>query len=194
MPEYKTIPETLYIGMAIPKTGFKKSSLLPEIKVRFNKSRYDLGKATDPKDVIDVLRKIVGRSVETQEFFIVLYFSRSMEVIGFNRHTVGIHHACIVDPKMIAATASKVLATSVIICHNHPSGNLKPSDADKDITAKIKKALDYLGIRLLDHIIITRDGFKSFADEKILGIGHYPGCRGLSGMNSNKDDFDNSIG
>jgi len=190
MAEYKTIPETVYIGMAIPKTGFKKNSLLPEIKIRFNKSRYELGKVKGSKDVIDVLRKIVGRSIETQEFFIVLYFNRSMDVIGFNRHTIGIQHSVLVDPKMIAATASKVLATSVIVCHNHPSGNLEPSEADKLLTSKIKKALDYLGIQLLDHIIITRNGFKSFADENIPGIGHYPGCRLLFGS----IDFDNCIG
>jgi len=194
MAEYKTIPETVYIGMAIPKTGFKKSSLLPEIKIRFNKSRYNLGKVTGSKDVVDVLRKIVGRRIETQEFFIVLYLSRSMEVIGFNRHTIGTQHATIVDIKMIAAGGIKILANAVIICHNHPSGNLTPSEADKKLTEDIKKELNYSGIRLLDHIIITRDGFFSFADEKIPEIGHYPGCRGLSGMSTNKDDFDNCIG
>jgi len=194
MAEYKTIPEIHYIGMAIPKTGFKKSSLLPEIKIRFNKSRYELGKVTGSKDVIDVLRKIVGRSIETQEFFIVLYFSQSMEVIGFMRHTIGTQHSTIVDIKMIAAAGIKILAKSVIICHNHPSGGLEPSDADRKLTGDIKKELNYSGIQLLDHIIITRDGFTSLADENILGIGHYPGCRRVSGVITNKDDFDNCIG
>jgi DNA repair protein RadC len=69
------------------------------------------------------------------------------------------------DPRVVFTIALKSLATSIIVAHNHPSGNLKPSDSDRDITKKLKSAGSLLDIQLLDHLIITKDGYTSFADE-----------------------------
>ena len=74
----------------------------------------------------------------------------------------------VVDAKVIFKKALEVLASSMILCHNHPSGNLKPSQADLDITRKLKKAGENLEISVLDHLIISERGFYSFADEGIL--------------------------
>lgn len=74
----------------------------------------------------------------------------------------------VVDAKLIFKKALDVLACSIIFCHNHPSGNLKPSQADIDITRKLKKAGESLEIAVLDHLIISEMGFYSFADEGIL--------------------------
>ncbi|MEN8249870.1 MAG: JAB domain-containing protein [Bacteroidota bacterium] len=75
----------------------------------------------------------------------------------------------IADPKIIFQTALKASAASVILCHNHPSGNTKPSESDIRLTQKIKKAGSFLDLPALDHIIITEDsGYFSFADEGLL--------------------------
>ncbi len=66
------------------------------------------------------------------------------------------------------AAAIKVAAVSIILCHNHPSGNLKPSRADEELTMKIKEAAKYFDIKVLDHIILTSEGYFSFADEGLL--------------------------
>ena len=183
---YRTRPEKIYVGSAatIPKSGFRKD-LLPEIKLRFNKSRFDLGQITKSDDAVDVLKRILGRQIETQEFMIVLFLDRAMNVVGFYRHTVGSTNACLLDIKMIAGLATKLLADSVILSHNHPSGNLTPSEGDKKVSGKLRDALKFFDIKLLDHIIVTKDGYYSFADSGILGIGSLRRIR---------TDFDNSIG
>ena len=72
------------------------------------------------------------------------------------------------DPRVILKKALEQDATAIVLCHNHPSGNLKPSQADEDLTLKIKEAAKYFDIRVMDHIIVSEDGYYSFADEGIL--------------------------
>ena len=74
----------------------------------------------------------------------------------------------IIDPKLIFSAALKATASSVIICHNHPSGNLKPSQADIRLTQKLVKAGEILELSVLDHLIITKEGYYSLADEGLL--------------------------
>jgi DNA repair protein RadC len=69
---------------------------------------------------------------------------------------------------MVFMAALKANACGLIICHNHPSGNLNPSRADEEITRKIKNAGDFLDLHLLDHIILSSEGFYSFADEGLI--------------------------
>ena len=74
----------------------------------------------------------------------------------------------VADPRLILAAALKVGAVSVILCHNHPSGNLKASRADEELTQKIKCAAAYHDIKVLDHLIISNEGYYSFTDEGLL--------------------------
>ncbi len=74
----------------------------------------------------------------------------------------------IADVRLILSVALKSLATGLILAHNHPSGNLKPSEADKQITSKIRQAAKLLDIELMDHIIISNEGYYSFMDEGVL--------------------------
>lgn len=74
----------------------------------------------------------------------------------------------VADPKLIFVAALKASACGIIISHNHPSGNLKPSRPDEDLTAKIKQAGKFLDIQVLDHVIVTSEGYYSFADEGVL--------------------------
>ena len=74
----------------------------------------------------------------------------------------------VADPRIILKKALEQNAVSIILCHNHPSGNLRPSRADEELTVKIKGAAHFLDIRVLDHIIVSDDGYYSFADEGLL--------------------------
>lgn len=103
-----------------------------------------------------------------QEVFSVLYTSRNLELIAEEALFIGGISAAIVDPRVIFKKAIKYLSSSIFLVHNHPSGNLHPSQADIAITQKIKEGARILDISLLDHIIVSSRGYYSFADEGIL--------------------------
>jgi DNA repair protein RadC len=102
-----------------------------------------------------------------EEFWVVL-LNRANVVMKKVQISVGGVAGTVADPKLIFKTALENLASSMILVHNHPSGNLKPSQADKDLTHKLKEAGRYLEISILDHLIITETSYFSFADEGIL--------------------------
>lgn len=102
------------------------------------------------------------------EVFAVLFLNRANKVNHFEVISIGGITGTIADPRVILKKAVEEDATSLILCHNHPSGNLKPSMADKEITFKIKQAASYLDIQVADHIIVSETGFFSFADDGLL--------------------------
>ncbi len=97
-----------------------------------------------------------------------MLLNKANKVLGTCTITSGTVSGTIADPKLVFATALKANASGIIIAHNHPSGNLKPSKADELITAKIKSGSQYLDINVMDHLIITKEGYYSFADEGLL--------------------------
>lgn len=99
------------------------------------------------------------------EEFWVLYLSRSNEVIKRSKISQGVVAGTVVDTKLIAKEAVSSLASSVILAHNHPSGNTQASHQDKIITQKLKEGLAILDVQVLDHIIVARNEYTSFADE-----------------------------
>jgi len=106
--------------------------------------------------------------IELVEQFKVMLLNRCNRVLGICTLTSGNVTGTIADPKQIFSVALKANATSVIIGHNHPSGSLIPSAHDYDITRKIKAAGDLLDLKVTDHLIITLEGFYSFASEGVL--------------------------
>lgn len=123
----------------------------------------------DSKDTCHVLRQIWDENkIEMQEEFKVLFLNRSNKVIGVFDASAGGITGTVADPRLILAAAIKSLSVSLILSHNHPSGNLKPSRADEELTMKIKEAAKYHDIQVLDHIIITAEEYYSFADEGLL--------------------------
>ena len=107
-------------------------------------------------------------TIELQEEFKVLLLNRANEVLGIYPLSKGGITGTIVDSRLIFAVVLKCNATAIIVAHNHPSGNLKPSNNDITITNSIKKCADFLDITLIDHLIITKNGFFSFSNEKLL--------------------------
>ncbi|MCS3869733.1 DNA repair protein RadC [Chryseobacterium ginsenosidimutans] len=105
--------------------------------------------------------------LRTEEFW-ALFLNQSNKVIHIAQLTQGGINQSIVDVRVLFKTALDHFSTGVIIAHNHPSGNLKPSREDIDITQKIKEAGNTLSIQLLDHLIITQNSYFSFSDEGLL--------------------------
>ncbi|MDF2550821.1 MAG: hypothetical protein K0R77_96 [Chryseobacterium sp.] len=105
--------------------------------------------------------------LRTEEFW-AIFLNQSNKVIHISRLTQGGINQSIVDIRIVFKTALDHFATGIIISHNHPSGNLKPSDEDIQITKKIKEAGNLMNVQLLDHLIITQKSYLSFADEGLL--------------------------
>jgi len=102
------------------------------------------------------------------EVFAVIFMNRANKINHFQIISEGGITGTVADPRMILRTALEQHAVNIILCHNHPSGSLKPSRADEQLTFKIKQAALLLDITVLDHIIVSDDGYYSFADEGIL--------------------------
>ena len=125
----------------------------------------ELHKITSSKAVFEIMQPIIGE-LPHEEFW-VLYLNNSNKVIHKSQLSKGGITGTVVDVRLIFKTALEQNAISVILTHNHPSGKLQASDADKDITKKLKVAGEQLDIKVLDHIIITETGYFSFQDEGI---------------------------
>jgi DNA repair protein RadC len=102
------------------------------------------------------------------EVFAVLFLNRANKINHFEIVSEGGITGTVADPRIILKKALEEDAVSIILCHNHPSGSLKPSRADEELTSKIKEAARFLDIRVLDHIIVSDEGYYSFADEGLL--------------------------
>jgi DNA repair protein RadC len=106
-----------------------------------------------------------SKNILCQEEFKILLLNRANEVLGIYPLSKGGITGTVVDQRLIFAVALKCNATGIILCHNHPSGKLLPSEADITLTKSICKCADLLEINLLDHLIITKNGFYSFSNE-----------------------------
>ena len=102
------------------------------------------------------------------EVFAVIFLNRANKINDFKIISEGGITGTVADPRIILKRALEEDAVSIILCHNHPSGSLKPSKADEELTHKIKEAAKYFDIKVLDHLIVSDDGYFSFADEGIL--------------------------
>lgn len=102
------------------------------------------------------------------EVFAVIFLNHANKINHFEIISKGGITGTVADPRVILKKALEKEATSIVLSHNHPSGNLKPSRADEELTLKIKEAAKYFDIKIMDHIIVSEDGYYSFADEGIL--------------------------
>ena len=121
---------------------------------------------TGSRVAYEMLAPLVGK-LEHEEFWILI-LNRANKVIKSEKISQGGLTGTVIDTRIILKHAIEKRATSLIICHNHPSGNRKPSEADISITRKIKEAAKIMDIKLIDHIIVTENSYFSFADEGYL--------------------------
>lgn len=145
---------------------------IPEISITYKQGipLYDEFKITSSMSAADLIRITWDNSlIEIQEEFKVLFLNNRNIVKGIFTLSRGGLTGTVVDIRLLFATALKCLSTSIILAHSHPSSGLVPSEADKEITKKIKTAGELLDIKVLDHIIVTPHGRHfSFMDEGIL--------------------------
>jgi DNA repair protein RadC len=109
-------------------------------------------------------------TIELCEEFIVIYMNRANKVLGVYKAGVGGVTGVVADPRLVIAVALKIAAVSFIACHNHPSGSLRPSRQDQELTNKLKEGAKFMDLKLLDHLIIAPDltSYLSMADEGLL--------------------------
>jgi DNA repair protein RadC len=132
-----------------------------------------LYKQKDEKDIFinspeDVVKQVENIRENKKENFITLYLDARNRLIHKETISIGILNASLVHPREVFEPATKYLAAQVVIAHNHPSGDSKPSEEDLDITEKLVKAGEILGIEVADHIIVTKTGFTSLKETKLI--------------------------
>ena len=148
------------------KTEIKVAEI--SVSYRPSKAHKPIIKSSD--DVYFHLLKFFPEdTIALYESFVVGYLNRANRLIGVYELSRGGITGTVADPRLILSVALKTAATAIVLAHNHPSGNLQASKADEEITHKIKKACEYLDIKVLDHLILVPEGkYLSFTEEGLL--------------------------
>ncbi|MBL4703204.1 MAG: JAB domain-containing protein [Flavobacteriales bacterium] len=120
------------------------------------------------KDSAKYLKTVFPVQLDHKEAFVSLYLNRANKVIGYSVISIGGISGTVVDLKLLFQSALICNASAIIMCHNHPSGNLNPSNADINLTNKAVKGGQFLDLPVLDHIILTTNSYYSFADDGLI--------------------------
>ena len=140
-----------------------------EIKVSYSNTNPDRVQVTNSQNIFEVIMKHWDLDIlEYQEQIKVILLNRANIVLGIYEMSKGGISGTVVDIRIILGVALKCNASAIILVHNHPSGKLVPSEHDKAITKRLKEACNLLEVYLLDHLIISKFGYYSFADEGTL--------------------------
>lgn len=142
--------------------------IINEVSISYDKNF--LCKISGILDAVDYCKSIpeFETRMEYQEVFAAVYLDTANNILCHQIISMGGINATVVDLRMIMATALKTLSTSIILCHNHPSGTLSPSAADVKLTNRIKQASQLFDIQVVDHIILTKNSFFSFSNDGML--------------------------
>ena len=143
--------------------------LLPEITLKYKLGTIKKFQVSSPEDSARFFRSVFDEdTLEIQEAFFCLYLNNNGVTIGWIKLSQGGINYSIVDVRLVLATALKCAATSIILAHNHPSGVRTPSAEDIEITKQIKSGGELLNIKMLEHVILTTDGWVSFLEQGLL--------------------------
>jgi len=141
-------------------------SNLPEITLKYKKGEVKKSKITSAYDTFKILSQVFDEdTLEINESVIVLFLNRANNTIGWTKHSSGGSVSTVIDVKLLMVAALQCGAQSIIVAHNHPSGNVQPSQSDILMCNKINAACKTLDITLLDNLVISTDNYYSFADE-----------------------------
>ena len=143
----------------------------PQINVCFNleSSITKQCQLTNSNQVYDYCLKIWDHgTISLYEEVKAIYLNRDNRVIGYRNIALGTTYQAVVNVKLLVYIALECNACGIVVAHNHPSGNVKPSKPDHNLTEQIKEALKFFNLNLLDHLIITKENYFSFADDGIL--------------------------
>jgi DNA repair protein RadC len=134
----------------------KFKGMLNEVQARYRPTNVSRFKVSGSADLNSQIRGLWPVDIEHREAMVSVYLNRANNIVGYSIISIGSISGTICDVKMVFQHGLLCNASSVILVHNHPSGNLKPSTADIDLTKKIKEASLIMDIRMLDHLIITK--------------------------------------
>ncbi len=149
---------------------FKPRYDIAEVTISYKFGKYfaDCEKITSSNSVYEIGQEVSKEYIEHHERFNIILLNNSNHVLGVAELSKGGITGTLVDMRIVYQNLIKANAVAFIAFHNHPSGNLNPSEADKQLTKKLKEGAQLLDIKLLDHVIITTKGYFSFADEGII--------------------------
>lgn len=139
-----------------------------EVELVYRNRVADRPQVTTSADAYELLKPAYGDQLETRELAVLLLLDRGGRAKGLYRLSAGGLHGTMMDPKLVFCAALKTLASSVIVSHNHPSGQLRPSAEDITLTKKLMEGARLLDLVLMDHVILTANGYYSFADNLML--------------------------
>lgn len=143
-----------------------KFNIVNEIKLSYSRKGNCERLITTSRDAVKIFKEhFDSDEMDYRESFFALYLNQANRVLGIKKISESGISATIVDVRIIMQAALLCNASGIILAHNHPSGNLKPSKEDLNITQKIKEASQFLNIQLLDHCILTSTAYISFADD-----------------------------
>jgi len=137
-------------------------------ELKKTKTTFPVVAISQSADAANFIREFYSDDIEIFESAFILLLNRANKTIGYAKISQGGIAGTVIDVKLICKYVVDSLASGVILCHNHPSGNLQPSNQDKEITIKVKQALELLDSILLDHIILTKESYTSLKDEGII--------------------------
>jgi DNA repair protein RadC len=142
---------------------------ISEIELIYKPNKYLNTSISSSNEAVSIFREFWNPStIGYYEEFKIMYLDKANHVLGVYNHGKGGLNGVVVDVRMIFQAALIANSHSIIVAHNHPSENLNPSQPDKDLTKEIKEAGILLKIPLLDHLIITKDNYLSFAEKGYL--------------------------
>ena len=132
--------------------------------LKSNQTDFPKEKVTSSREGANFIRQFYSDDIEIYESMFLLLLNRANTTIGYAKLSQGGITGTVCDVKIVAKYCIDSLASGAIVAHNHPSGNLKPSEADRKVTQQLKQALKLIDCNLLDHVILTATDFYSFAD------------------------------
>jgi DNA repair protein RadC len=141
---------------------------LEKISLKKDPTNFERVKITSSNDSAKYIRQFYSDDIEIFESFFILLLNRQNKTIGYAKISQGGVAGTVVDAKIVLKYIVDTLASAVILCHNHPSGNLNPSTQDLEITKKLSQAAKLVDSQVIDHIILTPDSFYSFADNGLI--------------------------
>jgi DNA repair protein RadC len=146
-----------------PNIGSPKLTVLREIRVNYRRGKREQTVISNPSDAASLIRKVLPDN--SREHFVAVYLDAAHQTIGYGVTFTGTANMCLLHPREVYQTAVLLGATGVLVAHNHPTGQTKPSQEDRDTTKALREAGRILGISLLDHVIVTDDSHYSFSEQ-----------------------------
>lgn len=139
-----------------------------EFSLKCNESPFHKMKITCSRDIFKFASQLYADDIQIYESIFTVFLNRSNNTIGFVKISQGGISSTVLDVRLVLKYALESLCSAIILIHNHPTNNMMPSEPDIRITSKLKDAAKIMDITLLDHLIISKDNYYSFADENMM--------------------------